>query len=321
VKQLQEKLLPKLQQYEEQEALLAGRNSYSKTDPDATFMRTKDDHLGKGQLKPCYNIQLGTQDQFIINYTTHRTSSDIAAFIDHMDDTLNLLEKIQVPKPKRVCGDAGYGSEQNYEYLEDKGIEAFLKYPGYYKEQTSSYGPFHLSNLYYNETDDYYVCPMGQHMTLQRITKEKSSTGYEQQIHVYQAKRCEGCPLLGVCHRSQENRIIKVNRRAAKYRQEASQRLASLQGILMRSQRGVDTEPVFGHFKQDRHFRRFTLTGEQGVSTETGLLAIAHNLKKWWAKLCKHRSIVPLPPTNSMICAQVTEKSGQIDLNFEKIRA
>ena len=74
VKKLEQDHLPKLQSYEDQEELLDGRSSYSKTDIDATFMRTKDDHLGNGQLKPCYNIQLGTEDQFIVNYQPFRVT-------------------------------------------------------------------------------------------------------------------------------------------------------------------------------------------------------------------------------------------------------
>ncbi len=315
--------LPKLMDYEEQERLLDGRSSYSKTDPDATFMRTKDDHLGNSQLKPCYNIMAGTEGQFILNYTVHQTPSDMAAFTEHMDDALDMLEKAQAPIPKRACGDAGFGSEENYEYLEEKSIEAYLKYPGYYQEQTQKRkdDAFHSSNLYYNEEQDYFVCPMGQHMTLQRIGEEKTGTGYEHQVHYYQARRCEGCPLRGMCHTAKSDRVLKINHRAAAYRQVAKQRLDSLQGIRMRSQRGVDTEPVFGHIKQCRHFRRFLLTGIEGVATEVGLLAIAHNLKKWWARQCKHRCIVPLWPADEAKCVQMEPKSGQLAPVFEKIRA
>ncbi len=315
--------LPKLMDYEEQERLLDGRKSYSKTDPDATFMRTKDDHLGSGQLKPCYNIMAGTEDQFILNYTVHQTPSDMTAFPEHMDDTLDMLEKIQAPVPKRAGGDAGFGSEENYEYLEEKGIEAYLKYPGYYQEQTQKRkdDAFHSSNLYYNKEQDYFVCPMGQHLTLQRISNEKTSTGYEHQVHYYQARRCEGCPLRGMCHSAKTDRILKINHRSAAYRQAAKERLNSLRGIRMRSQRGVDTEPVFGHIKQCRHFRRFLLKGLNGVATEVGLLAVAHNLKKWWVKQCKHRWIVPLWPADEAKCVQMETKSGQMTLIFEKIRA
>ena len=135
LKKLEKEYLPKLMEYESHEQLLDGRNSYSKTDPDATFMRTKDDHLQNGQLKPCYNWQFGTENQFVVNYTTHQTSSDMSVFTSHMDDTLALLDSIDAPKPKRVSADAGYGSEENYEYLEEHGMEAYVKYPGYYAQR------------------------------------------------------------------------------------------------------------------------------------------------------------------------------------------
>lgn len=320
---LKNKQLAKLKEYEEQEALLAGRNSYSKTDTDATFMRTKDDHLGKGQLKPCYNIQIGTYDQFVINYTVHQTPSDMATFIEHMDDTLQLLESIDAPKPKRVCTDAGYGCEQNYEYAQDKEIDAYIKYPGYYQEkkQTPCNDPFHSSTLYYNKDQDFYVCPMGQRMTLRRIEQGKTSTGYPHQVHEYEAQHCEGCPLRGLCHKAKTNRILRVNHRAQHFRHQAKERLDSLRGIHMRKKRGIDTEPVFGHVKEDRHFRRFLLRGLQGVSTETGLLSIAHNLKKWWALLTKQGLGVPTFPDAQSYYMPIASKTVQLAPVFEKIRA
>lgn len=318
---LQTEHLPKLQSYEEQEALLAGRGSYSKTDPDATFMRTKDDHLGNGQLKPCYNLQLGTEDQFIINYTVHQTPSDMAAFTDHMDDTLQMLASIDAPRPKRAGGDAGYGSEENYEYLEDKGIEAYVKYQDFHQEQKSKghKNPFYYTHLYYNAEHDYYVCPMGQHMELQKVKEKKNKTGYVHELHLYQAQRCQGCPLRGVCHQGKADRIISVNRRSVQYRRAAHQRLNSIRGIRMRQKRGIDTESVFGHIKQDRHFRRFLLTTLAGVSTETGLLAIAHNLKKWWVKLNKPVPNGPPPVAPSPQTVQNGPKTCSWPLSFEKM--
>jgi hypothetical protein len=124
-----------------------------------------------------------------------------------------------------------------------------------------------------------------------------------------------------MCHSAKTDRVLKINHRAAAYRKAAKQRLDSLRGIRMRSQRGVDTEPVFGHIKQCRHFRRFLLTGIEGVATEVGLLAIAHNLKKWWVKQCKHGRIVPLWPADEAKCVQMEAKSGQLAPVFEKIRA
>ena len=102
-------------------------------------------------------------------------------------------------------------AEENYEYLEEKQIEAYVKYPGYYKQTKGAYkdDPFHPSNLHYNATDNYYVCPMGQHMSLQSISTQKTKTGYEQQVHIYQAKQCQDCPLRGQCHQAKTNRTSK----------------------------------------------------------------------------------------------------------------
>ena len=265
-------------------------------------------------------MQLGTEDHVIINYTVHQTPSDLAVFTEHMDDTLEILASIGAAKPKRVGGDAGYGSEETYEYLDQREMEAYLKYPGFYQEQKGKghKHPFHHTHLYYNAEQDYYVCPMGQRMYLLRVRQEKTKAGYPHQIHVYQAQRCEGCPLRGICHQSKANRIIGVNHRSAAYRRKAAQRLNSLRGIRMRQKRGIDTESVFGHIKQDRHFRRFLLTSLAGVSTETGLLAIAHNFKKWWVHLHKIIQLTPQSPTSSPQVAQNGSKTKTWQLFFEK---
>ncbi len=322
LQKLESEHLPRLMHYEEQERLLDGRNSYAKTDPDATFMRTKDDHRGTGSLKPCYNILLGTDNQFILNATVHQTPSDLACFKTHMDSTLTMLEKTSLPKPKRCIGDAGFGSEENYEYLEDKDIEAYLKYPGY-QQKSNKYkeSAFHHSNLYYNKEKDFYVCPMGQHMTLRCIRTAKTNTGYKQKVHYYQAQRCEGCPLRGMCHSAKGERVLRINHRSATYRKAAKERLDSEQGLKMRSQRGVDTEPVFGHIKQCRHFRRFLLKGIQGVMTEVRLLAIAHNLKKWWTQQCKQGRGVSNWLLDKATRVQMEPKSSQMTLIFERTKA
>ncbi len=300
--------LPKLRRYEEQQELLNGRSSYSKTDVGATFMRTKDDHLGNGQLKPCYNLQLGTENQFILNYTLHQSSSDMALFTDHMDDTLSLLNQFNVRAPKNVVADAGYGSEDNYSYLESAGMEAYVKYPGFYKEQKGTFkNPFDWRTLHYNEESDYWVCPMGQRMYKYQQTEQKDAGT----ISHYKAANCERCPLKGVCSKAAGNRIIHVNHRARNYRRAARKRLESLKGIRKRRQRNIDVEAVFGHIKGDRHFRRFMLTSLEGVETETGLLAIAHNFIKWHLQRKAKRITMPRQgPTGPQI-AQMTQKRAK----------
>lgn len=322
IKQLEKEHLPKLAKYEEQERLLNGRNSYSKTDPDATFMRTKDDHLKNGQLKPCYNWQFGTENQFVINYTVHQTSSDMSVFTTHMEDTLNLLESIDAPKPKRLSGDAGYGSEENYEYLDHQGIEAYVKYPGYYAQQkTNKKYPFRQHHLYYNVEQDHFICPIGQKMTYCFTTNQTTTTGYQQKVRVYRAQNCEGCPLRGACFKAQGNREIKFNLNAYMYRQAAKQRLDTLRGRKTKIQRNIDVEPVFGHIKQDRGFRRFLLRGLEGVNIETGLLVIAHNLKKMWTNRKNPRISTPNPLKNPPNSAAIIPILPQMKADLEKLRA
>jgi len=325
LKKLEEECLPKLQKYETQENKLAGRNSYSKTDEDATFMRTKEDHLKNGQLKPCYNLQFGTNDQYVLNYTIHQTSSDMAVFTDHMTDTLSMYESIEVTKPKRATADAGYGSEENYEFLEAQQIEAYVKYPGYFKESKGNgkhqKNPFHSTNLFYNEAQDFYVCPMGQKMLFQKTIASKTKSGYVQYQNIYQAANCEGCPMRGLCFKAKGNRIIRHNPRAAKYRKQARQRLETLRGIHLKKKRNIDVEPVFGHLKQCRHFRRFLLTGLEGVNIETGLLVIAHNLKKYAVNKQAIRISMPIPFDHPPNCSPSGQINPQLELYFEKLRA
>lgn len=114
-------------------------------------------------------------------------------------------------------------------------------------------------------------------------SKKKNESGYEQSITRYQADNCTGCPLLGPCHKSKGNRVIEINKRLRKLKQNAIENLLSEEGIKKRKQRSVDVEPVFGNIKQNKGFRRFMLRGRKKVTTEFGLLAIAHNLKKFCA--------------------------------------
>lgn len=87
IRQLAEEYLPRLKKYEEQEAILGARNSYAKTDPDATFMRMKDDHMQNGQLKAGYNIQLGTEEQFVVGFSVHQRPGDPGCLIPHLEET------------------------------------------------------------------------------------------------------------------------------------------------------------------------------------------------------------------------------------------
>lgn len=265
--------------YEKQEEILGERNSYSKTDTDATFMRMKEDHMQNGQLKPAYNVQISTSNQYIVNYTIHPNPTDTITLSKHLAQHEASFGKA----PLVLTADAGYGSEENYTLMQEKEITAFVKYNMFDKEQNSNYNskhPFGSDKLFYNEDKDCYICPMGQEMHYIGDGKRKTATGFEQITRKYQAKNCSNCPLNGVCHKSKTNRIIDINVNLKKLKQKAHELLNSEQGIERRKQRCHDVEPVFGNIKQNHGFRRFMLRGTEKVQIEWGLLAIAQNLRK-----------------------------------------
>lgn len=269
----------KLEEYKEKEKILEDRNSYSKTDPDATFMRMKEDYMRNGQLKPGYNVQISTNNQIIGNYSIHQDPTDTKTLQPH----LLLFQKQYGFMPREVIADAGYGSEENYEFMENNLIEAYVKYNYFDKEQHDngeSKGEFHPDNLFYNKSLDCYYCPMGQPMTFIGTKIKLTKDGYAITLSQYQAQNCSGCPLHGKCNKNEQNRIIGVSHRGNELREKARNRLLSEKGKIHRKRRPVDVEPVFAMIKNNSGFKRFMLRGIAKVNVEFGLLAIAHNLKK-----------------------------------------
>jgi transposase len=266
-----------LKKYEKQEEILNGRNSYSKTDKDATFMRMKEDHMQNGQLKPGYNWQISTNNQVITNYTVHPNPTDTTTLIPHLEEHKNLYDTA----PEAVCADAGYGSEENYEYLEKNEVEAYVKYNYFHLEQKQSdKKPFRSENLHYNAEEDCYYCPMGQKMQKIGEGKRITENGYEQNHSIYQAQNCNGCPLRGLCHNGSGARKIQINHRLQQLKAKAREKLTSEEGIKHRKRRPADVEAVFGNIKGNYGFKRFMLRGKSKVEIEAGLLAIAHNIRK-----------------------------------------
>lgn len=268
----------KLNEYQQKEAILGNRNSYSKTDLDATFMRMKEDHMLNGQLKPAYNWQISTSDQYIVNYSIHANPTDTLTLKPHFDQFKEHYNRL----PENICADAGYGSQENYQFIEDNQLGNYVKFNYFHKEQTKKWknDPFKSSNLYYNKKQDKVYCPMGQPMDRLNSYKRKTKSGFEQHITRYQARSCDQCPLRSSCFKAKGNRIIELNHQLREYKQKVRENLLSDQGIVHRKKRPCDVEAVFGNIKGNKNFRRFMLKGNKKVLIETGLLAIAHNLAK-----------------------------------------
>jgi transposase len=279
VRQLEKDYLPRLAKYEDQEEKLAERNSYSKTDPAATFMRMKEDqHKGEAWPKPAYNVQLGTENQFIVGFSVHQQTDDGACLIPHLETVEQCLGGL----PQNWMGDGAYGTEENLTYAEEKGCRAYLKYRSFHQESKAKYrdDPFRAENFAYNPKSDCFTCPEGRLLPFERPVIRTTKTGYQAHVCRYACLDCSACPVKEQCTRGNANRRISVSWNYWRLKSAARQRLTSKHGVKLRSRRGWDVEGVFGHIKYNRDFRRFMLRGLKKVRTELGLLALAHNFIK-----------------------------------------
>ncbi|WP_058304253.1 IS1182 family transposase [Gorillibacterium timonense] len=278
VRALRKDLLPRLQRYETHQAILGTRNSYSKTDHDATFMRMKEDHMGNGQLKPGYNVQVGTENQFILGYSVHQRPTDTRCLIPHLEKIKAQLGKL----PSTVIADAGYGGEENYDYLEQSEVEAIVKYSTYHRETSKAWQNdiSKIDNWSHDSESDTWTCAAGQTLHFRRTSKVLTESGYEIEYRHYRSTSCEDCPLKSQCTKAQGNREIRVSMKYMQLKNQARQKLRSAEGYALAVQRMIEPEPVFGDIKNNRGFRRFLLRGLPKVSLEVGWLSLAHNLLK-----------------------------------------
>ena len=278
-----EEMADKLSEYNSHLETLGERNSYSKTDKEATFMRMKEDAMNNGQTKPGYNLQTGTENQFITDFGFFPNPTDTLTMIPFLSSFSMRYDR----QPKEVCADAGYGSEENYAYMEANGTEAYVKYNYFHKEQKRAFKNdiFRIENLYYNQDEDYFVCPMGQHMTRAGTRHDKTGSGYRTESAVYRAQRCEGCPLRWGCYKKKRgDREIKVNHRLMEYKRKARERLTSERGQEHRSRRPTEPEAVFGQMKYNMQYKRFRHFGKDKVTMDFAFFAIAFDIKKMAAK-------------------------------------
>jgi transposase len=284
MQKLQKDCLPRLEKYEQQEETLAGRNSYAKTDEDASCMRMKEDRGAERPWpKPAYNIQIGTEGQFIVGFSVHQRAGDTACLISHFEKMRQGLGRL----PKKVVTDAGYGSEENYAYLEKLGMKNYVKYNTFYQDTHHYRKPelirkqqFRAEQFGYDAEKDQFICPANKRLSFVNATRYETENGYLTDRRNYRCADCQACPLKPQCTKAKGNRSIRISFRLMAYREQARNNLTSEEGIRLRSERSTEVETVFGHIKHNMGFRRFMLRGIEKVNTEWGLISIAHNMRK-----------------------------------------
>ena len=281
-----EKHRDKLDEYDSRLEQIGDRNSMSKTDPEATFMRMKEDAMNNGQTKPGYNLQISAENQFITDFALFPNPTDTLTLIPFFNSFLDRYGHL----PSVAVADSGYGSEENYRFMDEAGMEAYVKYNRFHFEQRPHHkpNPFHHDNFHYNATEDYYVCPMGQHLTRVGTARSKTASGYRSESARYRAQNCRGCPLRCLCYKARgDRRTIEVNHRLNEYKQKARELLTSEEGLRHRGRRCIEPEAVFGQMKFNMAYRRFRHFGKDKVTMDFAFFAIAFNIKKMCSKIAQ----------------------------------
>ena len=280
--------LSKLNEYVEKIQICGdGRNSYSKTDHSATFMRIKKDYMGNDQLLPAYNVQVGVADEYIAVVDVNQYRSDMDCFIPLM----NKFHDIYGFYPKYPVADAGYGSYNNYIFCEQNGLEKYMKFPMFKKETTDKNyheDPFRAVNFKI-DGDGKMRCPNGKGFHLQ-YRKAIKGNAYGREEEIYQCEDCSGCPYAEKCKKGEGNRTVRVNQELTKMHQEVIQNLESIQGALLRMNRSIQAEGTFGIIKNDRWYKRIVRRGIKSVQLEIYLVSLGHNLYKFHNKQMKIKS-------------------------------
>ena len=287
IEELQE-LMARKEKYCGYQGTFGDRNSFSKTDPDATFMHMKEDHMLNFQLKPGYNIQPGVEGEYIVGVDASGERNDQNTLIPLLEQ----MEKQLCVKYRDVTADAGYESEENYSYLEDKKIGCYIKPANYERSKTKKYKSNMAlrENMTYDADADEYTCQNSKKLQAKYVSRRESKTGFVSQITHYECESCGGCPHKSGCTKSEGNRKMAVSKRFIEQRAESLKRITSEIGVQLRMNRSIQSEGAFGVIKEDYNFRRFLTRGNRNVRTEILLAAMGYDIRKLHAKLQQKRT-------------------------------
>lgn len=263
------------------------RNSYSKTDLEATFMRMKEDHMLNGQLKPAYNVQIAVENYFIIHGYVSSDRTDYNTLVPVLKKHFAAFGETL----KEVTADSGYCSEKNLLFLKEHNIDSYIKLQDHEKRKTQAYKKD--ISKYYNmtcqifEDEHYYICHDGRE--LRHInTETKHHDGYTQTYEVYGCADCSGCDHKARClykynpeKDADKNKIMKINEQWEELKAKSHANIESDRGILNRQIRSIQTEGHFGDIKENDGFRRFSHRSSDKVYKEFMLYAIGRNINKY----------------------------------------
>lgn len=291
-----ESYIQKLKEYIKKIHLCGTRNSYSKTDPDATFMRMKEDAMMNGQLKPAYNLQHGVDSEYITWIDISAKPTDTGTLIPFLKD----MEKHLSFRYQEIVADAGYESEENYLFLEKNGQSSFIQPMNYEISKTRKYKKDigKMENMEYDPEKDSYRCQNRKMLTVQYQRKQKTATGYLRTVTVYQCHECKGCPFKEKCIKGnncktpmeKREKRLYVSKVMKQKREENVKRIISEYGNQLRMNRSIQAEGSFANVKEDMNFRRYLYRGKENVTAQSVILAIGYNINKLHHKIQNGRT-------------------------------
>lgn len=253
------------------------RNSYSKTDKDATFMHLKEDYMRNGQLKPAYNLQIGVSDSYILSLGVFQDRDDVGTFVPFLEN----YKKQYGFYPKYPVADSGYGSLNNYLYLEQNKMEIYTKYAMYSKEKDSG-GSF--TDRFQKVDETTLKCPNDK--KLKFLYEKVNRKNRKLKDYVYECENCSNCPFEQECKKyainKDKNRKVSINYEWKKLKLQALKNLTSDLGNQLKINRSIQVEGAFGVIKEDMKYQRLQRRTIKRVEIEFYLVAIAFNLRKYY---------------------------------------
>ena len=288
--------IEKLKEYNQKLYICGTRNSYSKTDTDATFMRMKEDAMLNGQLKPAYNLQHGVDSEYVTWLDVLPAPTDTITLIPFLKD----METHLPFKYKNIVADAGYESEENYIFIESNEQTAYIKPQNYELSKTKKFRKdiSRRENMDYDSESDCYTCKHGKQLSAVSKRIQKTATGYQREVTIYECSSCDNCPYKKDCIKGNNcktafedrNKKLSVSRKLEEKRAECLERITSDYGTQLRMNRSIQAEGSFANVKEDMNFRRYLYRGKENVLVQSVLLAIGYDINKLHHKIVAKRT-------------------------------
>lgn len=269
----------KMMKYEIHYDLFQGRNSFSKTDPDAAFLHMKYDYYNHTNVfKPGYNVQMGVMGGYIMNILINTDANDMGSF----QATVEKYKQMYDEYPRGICTDAGYGSKKNYTYCGRNNITAYIKYPSYEKEQKKRTEKNKFRAIQFDRDENHMpICPAGHAFSIEKIIIRYDEQQMPETTVRTRNMNCQECDMKSKCTKAKNGRTMEIDLTLEAQKSKVKSILTSEEGKRIMTERSIQSEGAFGILKEDYKFDCLSRRGETGVKIEIYSASIGFNIRKY----------------------------------------